>query len=704
MSDCSSKSASKLGQDSKPQANKSLLRQGKRGQGAGAISPGILFNFQPPRFPIFQDEGGTAFVEPASPSSVASGESATCTEEGCHNAPVYTFKDGAPPQKCSQHATPGMVDALVKRCQQAGCSRQPSFGHADDRPRFCSQHRIAGMVDVRNRMCEQEGCSRQPSYGHEGTKRRFCHTHKQPGMVDVKSAMCRTVGCSRHALYSYEGTAPQFCSAHKLEGMKDVKKRRRCQHPGCIRRASYNLPDHKPPILCGVHKQEGMINVNNRRCESAEGCTRRPCFALPGERPRFCALHKTSVMLDSRKTAAAAKSRMNVAAAAARGSASGLPGLRLRPPLSQKRRTTIHPPFPASSVQVPSASMSAGVTSASLGIMGGGSQGFSPMEVAAADSLVSLDFSDSRAWDGRQGAATTAAAAVAAAAAVTGVGGGMPHSSLPQRPPADPTARGHMHVRASNLMVAAAVAAASTDPVPVKVEQTGGELQDFNPADAFGPMEGFGVPGFGGDAELDDDVGNAEIGMGGGLRSLEDHQHQHQQQQDFWGGQPSSHHGGGLLSSRPLIPLSISDPPGAAASVFFSQPDLFWDPVEDPSLTPVIPRSHSAPRRVNEASGEPLQQQRSNPIRRTVSAPSVKEQMMCEDQQRLLQYLAQQQDLRQEEDQQQQQQQLSPHVHHQHLRAHSVQLPLQSEELSEKRQPNAEGGWHFLGGPHSTTS
>lgn len=54
-------------------------------------------------------------------------------------------------------------------------------------PRFCARHKLPGMMDVRNRRCEHAGCTRQPSYGQEGQRRQFCFTHKREGDVDVKS-------------------------------------------------------------------------------------------------------------------------------------------------------------------------------------------------------------------------------------------------------------------------------------------------------------------------------------------------------------------------------------------------------------------------------------------------------------------------------------------------------------------------------------
>lgn len=63
-------------------------------------------------------------------------------------------------------------------------------------PRFCARHKLPGMMDVRNRRCEEPGCTRQPSYGMEGQRRQFCFTHKRAGDVDVKSTRCVSGVCA----------------------------------------------------------------------------------------------------------------------------------------------------------------------------------------------------------------------------------------------------------------------------------------------------------------------------------------------------------------------------------------------------------------------------------------------------------------------------------------------------------------------------
>lgn len=84
-------------------------------------------------------------------------------------------------------------------------------------PRFCARHKLPGMMDVRNRRCEEPGCTRQPSYGKEGQRRQFCFTHKRPGDVDVKS--------TRH-VYTHLRAPCFFLAAElpiRLTRMRDVR-------------------------------------------------------------------------------------------------------------------------------------------------------------------------------------------------------------------------------------------------------------------------------------------------------------------------------------------------------------------------------------------------------------------------------------------------------------------------------------------------
>ncbi|CAN0308545.1 unnamed protein product, partial [Ectocarpus fasciculatus] len=72
-----------------------------------------------------------------------------CQEDGCTTGASYG-KDGSTKREfCSQHAKPGMINLVSKRCRHPGCIKQPSFGKdGSKKAEFCSQHAKSGMIDL----------------------------------------------------------------------------------------------------------------------------------------------------------------------------------------------------------------------------------------------------------------------------------------------------------------------------------------------------------------------------------------------------------------------------------------------------------------------------------------------------------------------------------------------------------------------------
>ena len=67
-----------------------------------------------------------------------------------------------------------MVNFVSKRCERAGCKKQPSYGVPGGRHQFCAERKAEGMADLMNKRCEHEGCRKQPSYGQPGGQAQFC--------------------------------------------------------------------------------------------------------------------------------------------------------------------------------------------------------------------------------------------------------------------------------------------------------------------------------------------------------------------------------------------------------------------------------------------------------------------------------------------------------------------------------------------------
>lgn len=69
-----------------------------------------------------------------------------------------------------------------------------------------------------------------------------------------------------------------------------------CQHEGCEKSASFNLPGGSPRF-CLNHKDERMINVKPKKCQH-EDCMINASFALPGQKARFCSSHSEYGMIN----------------------------------------------------------------------------------------------------------------------------------------------------------------------------------------------------------------------------------------------------------------------------------------------------------------------------------------------------------------------------------------------------------------------
>lgn len=92
-------------------------------------------------------------------------------------------------------------------------------------------------------------------------------------------SLCTYRSCRKCATFNLPGNKNRLrCLDHKTCLMVSVNKGNRpCQHPFCIREASYNFPglSTKRPtpsrIFCKTHASEGMVDVGIKRC-STPGC------------------------------------------------------------------------------------------------------------------------------------------------------------------------------------------------------------------------------------------------------------------------------------------------------------------------------------------------------------------------------------------------------------------------------------------------
>ena len=147
-------------------------------------------------------------------------------------------------------------------------------------------------------MCLQDGCKKRGYYNFLGADGSYCPEHRLEGMIDIKHKKCEHPDCETRPTYNLPGeTKAKFCNEHKLEGMVNIVSKR-CEHPDCSKIPNYNLPGETKGKFCNEHKLEGMVDIKNKKCEHFD-CSKQPNYNLPGEtRGRFCNEHKTEGMVD----------------------------------------------------------------------------------------------------------------------------------------------------------------------------------------------------------------------------------------------------------------------------------------------------------------------------------------------------------------------------------------------------------------------
>ncbi len=84
-----------------------------------------------------------------------------------------------------------------------------------------------------------------------------------------------------------------FCQAHATDGMVVDVINKRCAHPNCAKRPTFNTPDQTGVgMFCQAHATYGMVDVKSKRC-AHPNCAKRPHFNTPDQKVGlFCAQHK----------------------------------------------------------------------------------------------------------------------------------------------------------------------------------------------------------------------------------------------------------------------------------------------------------------------------------------------------------------------------------------------------------------------------
>ena len=135
------------------------------------------------------------------------------------------------------------------------------------------------------------------------------HTHKQAGPLQALPTFKAASAVPGRALHQVLQPANKravaaaannsaSCSGTGQEEVGKKKPAKQCQHPDCVKRASYGYPGERA-LYCRTHSLElkGMVDVIHKLCEHL-GCNTRASFAKPGKRARFCSAHKLKNMVN----------------------------------------------------------------------------------------------------------------------------------------------------------------------------------------------------------------------------------------------------------------------------------------------------------------------------------------------------------------------------------------------------------------------
>ena len=79
---------------------------------------------------------------------------------------------------CAAHKPEEAWNVVSKRCEAAGCTKQPYFGVEPKAARWCATHAPEEAWNVVSKRCEAVGCTKHPHFGlRDERKRRWCSCH-----------------------------------------------------------------------------------------------------------------------------------------------------------------------------------------------------------------------------------------------------------------------------------------------------------------------------------------------------------------------------------------------------------------------------------------------------------------------------------------------------------------------------------------------
>jgi len=167
---------------------------------------------------------------------------------------------------------------MGRKCKY--CNKQSNYGILGKKAEYCAEHKSDQMVDLSNKRCISNNCFKRAIYGLFGQKKEYCLEHKSNDMIDLINKRCIIHNCKKLAYYQ-----KKYCREHKVSSDKTKNNSKLCIEPTCNKNASFNLPGN-PRKYCATHKSNMMVDVVHRIC-IWNNCNKRTY-----NKQNYCIIHK----------------------------------------------------------------------------------------------------------------------------------------------------------------------------------------------------------------------------------------------------------------------------------------------------------------------------------------------------------------------------------------------------------------------------
>ena len=221
-------------------------------------------------------------------------DSKKCEFEGCIKVNPSFNISGNKGKFCNDHKLPGMINVVDKRCAENECKKIcPVFDYIGGSGKYCATHKLKDMINVKlkSKKCNHIGCSKQGTFGIAENLEIYCLEHKDDNMIDIIHKIC--LNCNKRAYYGNSFGKLLYCKEHKKDTINlSVKK---CKFIGCKTQPRFGI---NKATHCKSHKTDNMIDIYNKRCCEIDCTIINPVFNIIGGNGKYCKKHKKDNMIN----------------------------------------------------------------------------------------------------------------------------------------------------------------------------------------------------------------------------------------------------------------------------------------------------------------------------------------------------------------------------------------------------------------------